>query len=209
MVAGTVALVVSLLIKVTTRPPAGAGSDRVSGTERVKPGATNAPVGRFKDVARTVNAALPVTNSLAVAVMVALPTATVDNVKVAELAPAGRVIDAGTVATPVLLLFKVTFRPELPAGTLDCTVTAVVRPIPKVNWFAVNVKAGGGVTVTWAWALTNPALLTVTVVFPTSVAVKVKVAVVCPVGMVIVVGTLPTAGTLETRFSTMPSVPAG
>jgi hypothetical protein len=87
--AGTVALAVLELVSVTTRPPVGAGSDKVNGIERVKPGVTRAPAGRFNEMGRTVTATDPVTNPSACAWTVALPMATVVNVVVIELAPAG------------------------------------------------------------------------------------------------------------------------
>ena len=137
---GTVAVAVLALTSVTTNPPVGAGSDRVSGTERDKPGATNTPVGRFKDTGRTVTVVLPGAYSLAVAVIEADPMATVVKVKVAELDPAGIVNVAGTVAMLALLLAKVMFSPDDPAGTLDWRVTGAVRPTPKVCWLGVSVK---------------------------------------------------------------------
>lgn len=131
--AGTVAVALFALVSVTTKPPAGAGSDRVKGTERAKPGATNTPVGRFKDTGRTLTKALPVANSLAVAVIEAVPSAFVVKVKAAELDPEGITKVAGTVAILVSLLFKETLIPDASDGTLELIVTDAVRPTPKVS----------------------------------------------------------------------------
>ena len=93
---------------------------------------------------------LPVVNSLAVAVIEAVPSALVVNVKVAELEPLGMSKEAGTVAMLVSLLLKAIISPESPAGTLEVIVTGAERSTPKFNRLGVNVRVGGGTTETCA-----------------------------------------------------------
>ncbi len=130
---GTFAVALFALVSVTSKPPTGAGSDKISGTDRLKPGATNAPVGRLIETGRTLTKVLPVVNSLAVAVIEAVPNAFVAKVKVAELEPLGIIKEAGTVAIPLSLLLKITLSPESPAGTLEVIATDAERSTPKFN----------------------------------------------------------------------------
>ena len=67
IVAGTVTFAVLLLANVKTKPPTGAGSDKVIGIERVNPGAIKAAGGKLIEVGRTVTLAVPETNSVACA----------------------------------------------------------------------------------------------------------------------------------------------
>ena len=117
----------SLLDSVTTVPPAGAGEDRMIVPVTGFPPTT---VGALKVNARTGEACGPVTVMVAAlwlplidAVMVAEPAATPVTVKLAEVEPAATFTDAGTVATPVLLLDKVTAEPVEALNTTDpCAV---------------------------------------------------------------------------------------
>jgi hypothetical protein len=80
---------------------------------------------------------------------VAVPTALVLTVKVALVAPAATVTDAGTVAAAVLLLANVTTAPSLGAGALSITVpVAELPPVTLAGLTATDETAGrSGVTV--------------------------------------------------------------
>ena len=75
-------------------------------------------------------------------------TAKVVTVNVALVAPAGMVTLAGTVATTVLLLARVTTAPPVSAGPLSMTLPVEGDPPLTLVGFSVSmVRVGGGVTV--------------------------------------------------------------
>lgn len=132
-VAGTVAAVVLLLVRLTTAPPAGAGLFSVTVfCAAGLPPTTDAGDSVTSD---TEDAAPPggLTTRVAVAVappleaetviLVALVTAVVAMVKAGDtVAPAATVTDAGSVATAGLLLVRATTAPPAGAGLFRVTV---------------------------------------------------------------------------------------
>jgi hypothetical protein len=116
----------SLLDRETTVPPAGAGEDRmivpVTGLPPTTLGALKVNPRTCAGVAVTVIvvlAWLPLID----AAMVAVPAATPVTVKLADVAPAATFTDAGTVATPALLLDRETVEPvEALSVTDPCAV---------------------------------------------------------------------------------------
>ena len=86
------------------------------------------------------------------------PTGVVLTVKVALVLPAGTVTLAGTVATLVLLLERVTTAPPLGAGPLSVTVP--VEEFPPVTLVGLRLSdesvGGAGVTVSEAVRVAPP-----------------------------------------------------
>ena len=86
---------------------------------------------------------------------VEVATAVVVTVKVPEVAPAATVTLAGTVATDVLLLERVTTAPPVGAGPLRVTVP--VEEVPPVTLVGFRVTeervVAGGVTVSEAFCV--------------------------------------------------------
>ena len=78
-------------------------------------------------------------------------------VKLIEVAPAGTVVNDGTVATEVLLLARVTMAPPEGAGAVRVTVPVAEVPPSTAVGFKVNVESAGGLTVKVAVFVT-PAL---------------------------------------------------
>jgi hypothetical protein len=131
-------------------------------------------------------------------------------VKVAELAPAATVTLVGTVATPVLLLLRVTTIPPSGAGPLMFTVPVAVSPPVTEVGFSVKPVSAGGSTVTEALALVSfdVAVSVAVVAAATGDVVAVKSTEVAPPGTVTDPGTV-TAGSLLVRPTISPPVGAG
>jgi hypothetical protein len=129
--AGTWAADVLLLLRVTTAPAGGAAPLRVAVPVELLP-PTTVPgdlLSEDKVAAVTVRVALALPPSEAVIVEVAVDaTPRVVTVKVAEVAPAGTVTLAGTVAALVLLLVSVTEAPPVGAAALKATVPVELLP---------------------------------------------------------------------------------
>jgi len=81
---------------------------------------------------------------------VVVATGFVLTVKLALVAPAGTVTLAGTAATPVLLLDKLTTAPPLGAGALSVTVPVDELPPVTLDGLKVSEVRVGGVTVSVA-----------------------------------------------------------
>jgi hypothetical protein len=90
---------------------------------------------------------------VAVEVAATVPAVTVN---VAVVAPAVTVTLAGTVATAVLLLLRVTRRPPLGAGPLSVTVPTDVAPLVTMAGLSASALTAGAVTVSVADLVTPP-----------------------------------------------------
>jgi len=113
----TVSLLVSLLTSETVSPPAGAGVDKVTGSVAVWPKPTVTLAGSetcatFTTVTVVVPGTMPEPDPDAV--MVVLPGIPGVTVAFTTVEPAGTVTLAGTVATLVLLLDRLTIWPLVP-----------------------------------------------------------------------------------------------
>jgi hypothetical protein len=137
-------------------------------------------------------------------------TGVVVTVKVAELAPASTVTVAGTVATSVLLLLRLTVKPSAWAGPLSVTVPVAVPPPVTEVGSSVKPVSDGGLTVTEALALLpfDVAVIVAVVAAATGDVVAVKSTEVAPPGTVTDPGTV-TAGSLLVRPTISPPVGAG
>jgi hypothetical protein len=141
---------------------------------------------------------------------VELLTLLVETVKVALWAPAGTVTVAGTSATPVLLLAKVTTVP--PAGATSSIITVpceVLPPLTEVGLSANEVmvtgdEAGFTLSVADSVAPLAEAVMVTRVWNDTLLVMAVNVALVEPGGTVTLVGTVATAVSLLDSFTTVP-----
>jgi len=140
--------------------------------------------------------------------LVLLATALVLIAKVAEEVPAATVTVAGTVATPVLLLDRLTTAP--PAGAFPANVTVPCEDDPPVTvaGFAVKVlSAGVTVSVALCVAVLYVALIVTAVVAVTAPLVTLNVALVLPAATGTLAGTPTTAALLLPSVTVIP--PAG
>jgi hypothetical protein len=144
--AGTVARAVLLLERVTTTPPGSAGPPSVTVPVEVRPPVTVVGFKVRPEIVGgggfTVRVAVPVSPLLSVAAMVTgvdALTARVVTVNVTVVAPAATVTLAGTVATAVLLLDRVTVVP--PAGATVFNVTVPVEGFPPVTTAGFRLRA--------------------------------------------------------------------
>lgn len=150
---GTVATLVLLLLKLTAVPPVGAATVSVTVPVEFVPRRT--VVGfRVSDCTLgttvTVNGAETVTPRVAeMLTIVCEVTALVFTVKVALVLSQDTVTLAGTVATPVLLLDRVTVVPENGAEEEIVTVPVTVFPPPMVVGFRVTETTCGPLIVTF------------------------------------------------------------
>jgi hypothetical protein len=129
-------------------------------------------------------------------------------VKVPVVAPAGIVMDAGTVAALVLLLDRVTTVPDAGAVPVRVTVPIEDEPPRTDAGDRTSDEAAGGVTVNVADRVVVPpamAEMAPEVDALTGTVVTVKVAVVAPAGTVTVAGTDAAALALDS----LTTVPAG
>jgi hypothetical protein len=72
-------------------------------------------------------------------------TRLVVTLKVADVAPAGTVMLAGTIAAFVLLLDRLISAPPAGAGALSVTVPVAVRPPLTLDGWMVSAASAGGV----------------------------------------------------------------
>ena len=143
--AGTVAMLVFALVRVTTTPPAGAGPLSVTVPVVVPPPLTvlglrvswPIPGGRTDRVALLLE---PLQEARIVTEVVAV-TGDVVTVKEEEVWPAATVMLAGTVATAVLLLVGVQTTP--PAGAGPVRVTLALEILPPTTGDGVRVMPEG------------------------------------------------------------------
>jgi hypothetical protein len=143
--AGTVAMLVFALIRVTTMPPAGAGPLSVTVPVEVPPPLTvlglrvswPIPGGRTDRVAVLLD---PLQRTRIVTEVVAV-TGDVVTVNVAEVWPAASVTLAGTVAAAVLLLVGEQTVP--PAGAGPVRVTLALEELPPTTGDGVRVMPEG------------------------------------------------------------------
>lgn len=136
-----VSFAVSLLVSVTTVPPAGAGADKVTGNGADSPSPTLAFPG-------TVMLPRTATDTLAVASLrygselariVVLPAATPFTGTVSVFAPTGNGSEAGTDAIPGLSEVRVMFKPA-GAGAERFSVRVPLPPAPKVRVFGEKLS---------------------------------------------------------------------
>ncbi len=158
-----------------------------------------------------VSVALAVTplNAPEIVEVVAAATIVVEIGKVADVAPAATVTEAGTIAL-VLVEASCTTVPLAGAGPLRMTVPTEGSPPASVDGFRVKLVREGGLIVRTA-VVTKPPWMAVMVagVGPaTGVVVMVKVVVVAPAGIVTVLGTV-ALDDLELTDTTTPPVGAG
>jgi glycine cleavage system aminomethyltransferase T len=156
--AGTVATAVLLLEKATTAPPAGAFAVRVTVADDADPPCTVAGLTlTVSSVAVGAGGAGAVTVRVAVRVMplrvaeitdvVVELTALVATAVVADVAPAGTVRLAGTVAAAVLLLDSDTTAPPDGAAAVSVTVAVLVAPPCTVDGLRLTELRAAAVTV--------------------------------------------------------------
>jgi hypothetical protein len=202
--AGTVAAA-ALLSRPTAIPPLGAGPSRVTVPVDWLPPVTAVGLSPSPETTGAFTVRVVVFETpLRVAVIVAwvsLATAEVVTGKVVDLALAGTVTDAGTLA-PVVLL-RVTTNP--PAGAGPSRMTVPVAPVPPVTAVGLTATALtlGMVTINVAVCVAPPlAAVIVTVVLVVTVDVLiVKVAVLCPASTVTDAGTGATLGALLVKVT--------
>jgi hypothetical protein len=213
--AGTWATAVLLELSVTTAPPVGAGPLSVTVPVEGLPPTTelrDRPT-EERPAGVTVKVAVLLT-LLKVAVIVAgvlVATGSVVAVKVAVVAPAATVTDAGTWAAAVLLEVSETAKPPVGAGLASVTVPVEgLPPMTEVGDRPTDVSTGGvTVKVAVLWTLSKVAVIVTGVLVATGSVVAVKVAVVAPAATVTDAGTWAAAGVLELSVTTKPPVGAG
>jgi len=215
--AGTVTpLATSLLERVTTVPPAGAGPDRVTVPDELAPPVTDVGFrAALSSVgAVTVSAAVLVVEprtALIVAETLAV-TPVVEVVKVAVVLPEATVTDAGTV-TPlaVLLLERLTAVPPVGAGLESVTVPVeLVPPITEVGLRVTPLRTGAVTAIVVVFVvLPSVALIVAEILAVTGVVAVVNVPDVFPTATVTDDGTVtPLATSLLDRLTTVPPVGA-
>jgi large repetitive protein len=169
MLAGAVAAVVLLLVRVTIAPPDGAALDSVTVPCELLPPTTvagltvsddNAAGDGVFDIVNTALRLTPPDTPLMVAEVDAVSDAVL-TVKVALVAPAATVTLAGTVARAVLLLVNVTTAPPEGAALASVAVPCELLPpttVDGLSTIAESVAGGGaaGVTVKVADCVTPP-----------------------------------------------------
>src|SRR5262245_30814405 len=156
----TVTTLVLVLVKLTVRPPGGAGVDRLMGRLRAWPGPSVWSVPRLITLVVTVMPRVPFSNlvpspdPVAAPVMVVGPAATPVMVKCAEVWPGLIVTVLGVMVTRFTgLLVSVTVTPPAPAGAGIVAAPLIVRPTPTSAPSAVSAIPEIGVTVTVALSL--------------------------------------------------------
>ena len=144
--AGTITALVLLLVSITTAPPAGAGT--ASATVPVLP-APPVTIAGFSVTVPTAGFTTRVAvfaEPLYVAVTVTavwVVTGLVVIAKVAKVAPAGTVTEAGSVAAAVLLLARATAAPPTGAAVESVTVPVLPAPAVTVRGFSATEARGG------------------------------------------------------------------
>jgi hypothetical protein len=161
-VAGSVAIVMSPLVSVTSIPPAGAVPFNVTVPVEVWPDTPPTMEAGLRDtlataVAKGVTVRVALWLPLSVVVIKAVACETTESlvtVKVAVVAPAATVTFAATVAAAVLLLDSATAIPPVGAGPFRVTVPVefLDPPVTDVG-FRETDKTAGGLIVSWATAM--------------------------------------------------------
>ena len=150
---------------------------------------------------------MPVTVSVIAAV-----TVLVVIVKVAEVAPAATVTEAGTVPAVVGVDARAITAPPVGAALVRLTVPVTAKlPVTAATLVVIpDIAAGGGVTVTVAVPVEElvVAVMVAAVLAVTEPAVTVNVAVFVPAATVTETGTLATPTLLDERLTTLPPVGA-
>jgi hypothetical protein len=146
----TVATAVLLLVRLTVIPPVGAGPSSVTVPVDGFPPARDAGLSVSEETDGALTLRVAVFEPPRVAEMTGdavVPTAEVESVKVAVVAPAGTVTDAGTVAALGMLLLRATAIPPVGAGPLSVTVP--VEPVPPITVVGASTRfdATGALTV--------------------------------------------------------------
>jgi len=211
-VAGTVAAALPD-VKLTVKPPVGAGPLRVIVPVDVVPPVTLAGLRLRADTTGAVMARLAVDEFVPiVAVMVAdalAVTAVVAMLNVPVVEPEATVTEAGTVA---LVLFEASVTVVPPVGAAVLIVTVPVLAVPPTTELGLTptVTPTPGVTVKMAVEAVpcSEALIVDGVLVDTSTVVTVTVEVVLPAGTVTLAGIVATA-LLEDRLTNCPPVGAG
>jgi hypothetical protein len=209
--AGTVSALVLLLDSVTTKPPVGAGALIVTVPVTLVP---IRPVVGLTDTAEaaggvTVNVAdfeLPDTVAVMVAMVFAL-TELVVTVAVVDVAPAGTVTVAGTLAEP-LLLERATVTPAAPAAALSVIVAVEFCAPPRtLVGPSVSVETVYGLSVRLADAVIPFAAIEIDAVVTTETCdvAMVNVPVLAPAATVAVAGTEAAALLLESATTRPPA----
>jgi hypothetical protein len=193
--AGTVAAFKLLLVRVTTAPPAGATVVRVTVPALPAPPVIDVGFSAIVEACGGLATSVTILEApLHVAVIfteVGVVTAFVATAKVADVVPAATVTEAGTVATPVLLLASVTTAPPAGAALNSVTVPVLAAPPVSTTGFSVIEESSGFTTS--PIALETPlyaAVMVTTVPVVTGLVVIVNVAVDAPAGTVTDAGTV-------------------
>jgi hypothetical protein len=213
MVSGTVTTEVSQLVRDTVTPPAGAALVNATVAVVVLPALTVAGL-----TVRLANARLDITVSTAVsftplyvAVMLAPvfkePVPAVVTGKVPDVAPAGIVILAGTVATAVSQLVRDTFTP--PAGAAPVNVTVAIAVLPALTVVGLTEKLAKARLEVTASAAVSVALLYVALMIALTlpfagVVVTLNVPAVLPALTVTVAGTMTAVLLLDSDITAPP-----
>ena len=198
---GTVRVEVALLESATLVPPLGAALDRVT-VQVVEEEAARLVLAQLREVKVTAAAVTVIVTGwlvpLSAAVTIAVwleETAAAVTVKLAAVADAGTVTEAGTVRVEVALLESVTLMPPLGAA-LDRITTQVVEEeaarlvLAQVSEDKVTAPAGDTVIVTAPLVPLSVAVIVAVWFEETALAVAVKVAVVADAGTVTEAGTV-------------------
>ena len=209
--AGTVAEVVSLLIRLIVTPPVGAGPVRFTVPMEVAPPVTVAGFNTTELSAAGRTVRVPAISKLEPDVAETITgvdtvTVAVVAVNVCELLPAGTVMPAGTVTIEGLALISETNTP--PAGATALMLTVPVEVVPPVTFAGMKLTrtTGGGRMVTIAVTIVVPVVaVTVTVVdVLTGFAVTMKVCALLPAGILTEAGTGNAPGLLLVRLTVTP-----
>ena len=211
--AGTVAAVVLLLVRVTTAPPGGAAPVRVTVPVLVVPPTTleGLRVTEFKLAGLTARVApcwTPPQRRDVTDWVVVTPRVVTLNVLV--LAPALTVTLAGTVATAVLLLERSTTTPPVAAAPVSVTVPVLgALPVTLVGLRVSELKPGGFTVSVAGWfPPPNDAVRVTGWAVATGEVVTAKTPVLWPPPTVMLAGTVAAAGLPLARFTTNPPVGA-
>jgi hypothetical protein len=197
------------LTRVIVTPPAGAGLgiETTRFAWRPRPMVRTAGARPRTGRGLTVTLAPAPVKPLAVALTVVAPTATAATLKAALVWPSGMVTDAGTVATPLALLAKLTTKPPAGAGLGIATVRVPWSPRKRSSEPGVSVRTAAN-TFAVAVASAKPPAVAVMTTEPAARPVTVAQTLVCPSGIVIEAVTVATAGAWLVRVTTTPPAPA-
>jgi hypothetical protein len=215
MLLGTAAMLGRLLDSLTVNPPGGAAPLRTIVAVDGVPPRTSVGLRLIETravIGVTVSAADRLTPASVAEIVTTVDddTAFVDTTNPTVVVPAGTVTLAGTVATAVLLLDRVTTAPPAGAAALSVTVPVDVLPPGRlVGWTLNDVSVAAGVTVSCADRVAPPLVPEIVTVVDdvTALVPTANVAVVVPAGTVTPPGTVTTAVLALDSVTTAP--PAG